>query len=165
MSEHDFRRLDEESGRALDRRMAEKRKQEIHLNDIQKIEQAFADESALSRVERLTPGKREVDKGIQAALVPGGGDWRCVVPEGAVTRSIVWGRIQVAQINPRGDLHDMIEGQIAMGMAATPVMDKALRVISVLAKDPANNDLIVRIARAAIDMVEWPAPAIEECVE
>lgn len=102
------------------------------------------------------------DKTLQAALVPPGGNWRCIAEQGATTRSIVWNEMEVALVNPRGDFLDHLEGELAMGIRATPIMDKALRVIFVLARDPANLDLIGRIARAAIDYVEQPAPAMPE---
>lgn len=121
-----------------------------------KINDAWQEEGSLSRMG-LRPF---ANKEIQAALIPDGGDWQCVAPTGAVTRSITWRGTEVALINPRGDLGDTTEGGIAMGMRATPVMDKALRSIFVLAKDPANLDLIGQIARAAIDYVEQPAPRL-----
>jgi hypothetical protein len=49
-----------------------------------------------------------------------------------------------------------------MALRAAPVMDKALRVIAVLAKDPDNLDLIARVASSAIDIVEQPAPRVPE---
>ena len=128
------------------------------MNDIEKIRSAWEDEGSICRL-----GMRPAaDKTIQGALVPPGGDWSCVALDGAVTRSIIWNGTEVALVNPRGDMVDHIEGQIAMGMRATPVMDRALRVISVLASDAENLDLIRRIARAAVDLVEQPAPAIVE---
>lgn len=123
-------------------------------HDIAKIHAAWDEEGSQGRLG-LRPG---VDKAIQAALVPAGGDWQCVAREGAITRMIVWRGTEVALMNPRGDLPDSSEGGIAMGMRATPVMDKALRSISILACDPENLDLIRKIARAAIDYVEQAAP-------
>lgn len=126
--------------------------------DIQKIHDAWDKEGSLIRL-----GMRPAaDKRIQAALVPPGGDWRCVAPEGAITRSIVWHEIEVALVNARGDMSDRLEGEIAMGLTATPIMDRALRVISILANDPANAPLIGQIARAAVACIERPAPAIHE---
>lgn len=125
---------------------------------IRKINNAWQEEASIGRLG-LRPF---ANKAIQGALIPSGGDWQCVAPEGAVTRTIVWGRTEVALVNPRGDLHDHIEGQIAMALRATPLMDKALRTISILAKDPANSELIELIARAAVDYVEQPAPRIVE---
>lgn len=126
--------------------------------DIQKIRDAWEEEGSISRLG-MRPG---FDKRIQAALVPPGGDWRCVAPEGAITRSIVWHEIEVALVNPAGDMRDRLEGEIAMGLTATPVLDRALRVISILANDPANAPLIGQIARAAVAYIERPAPAIHE---
>lgn len=65
-------------------------------------------------------------------------------------------------MNPRGDFADSTEGQIAMAIRATPAMDKALRAIWILSKDPANCELIGQMARAAIAYVEQPAPKITE---
>jgi len=128
------------------------------MNDREKIEFAWEEEGKLIRLS-LRPA---ADRDIQKVLIPPGGDWKCVAPDGAVTRSIVWQQTEVALINPRGDMLDGLEGDIAMGIRATPVMDRALRVISVLAADSENLDLIRRIARAAVDYVEQPAPAIQE---
>lgn len=126
--------------------------------DIKKINDAWQEEGSIGRLG-LRPF---ANKAIQAALIPAGGDWQCVSPEGAITRTIVWNRTEVALINPRGDLGDTTEGDIAMGMRATPLLDKAMRAISILAKDPANAPLIERIARAAVDYIEQPAPRIIE---
>ena len=126
--------------------------------DIEKINSAWDEEGSLARL-----GMRGVgEKALQTALIPSGGDWRCVAPEGAVTRSVMWGSVEVALVNPNGTLGDYVEGEVAMGIRATPVMDKALRVIFILARDAENLDLIGRIARAAIEYVEAPAPAIHE---
>jgi hypothetical protein len=126
--------------------------------DVKKIRDALDEEDPLTRLGMRPPA----DKRIQDALVPPGGDWRCVAPEGAITRSIVWQGMEVALVNPRGDMLDRLEGEIAMGLTATPIMDRALRVILVLANDPANADLIGKIACAAIHYVERPAPDIQE---
>jgi hypothetical protein len=107
-------------------------------------------------------GRLPADDAVQSALVPAGGDWQCVVNDGAITRTIGWRGTEVALVNPRGDLTDRVEGQIAMALRAAPVMDKALRVIAVLAKDPDNLDLIARVASSAIDIVEQPAPRVPE---
>lgn len=128
------------------------------MTDIEKINQAWQEEGSIGRLGM----KPAADKAIQAALIPAGGDWRCVAEEGAITRSIVWARLEVALINPRGDMNDSLEGDIAMGVRATPVMDKALRAISILAMGAENLDLIRKIARAAIDYVEQPAPRIPD---
>lgn len=115
--------------------------------------------------------KHPVDMDIQSALAPPGGDWQCIAATGAITRSIIWRRQEVALINPRGDLDDSTEGDIAMGIRATPIMDTALRIIFSLAlgigdgneEDWANERILIgEIARAAIDYVEQPAPAIVE---
>ena len=126
--------------------------------DTKKILAAWEKEGSMGRL-----GMRPVaDKNVQKALIPPGGDWQCVVQAGATTRSIVWRHTEAALINARGDMGDLLEGEIAMGICATPVMDRALRVISVLANSPDNLDLIQRIARAAIDYVERPAPRLFE---
>ena len=125
---------------------------------VTKINDAWQEEASIGRLG-LRPF---ANKTIQAALIPSGGDWKCVAEDGAITRKVVWGHTEVALVNPRGDLHDATEGQIAMALRATPLMDKALRTISILAKDPTNSELIERIARAAIDYVEQPAPHIIE---
>lgn len=122
------------------------------------INDAFNAEFLLRGSGRLPPPDQE----IQAALIPAGGDWECVAPGGAVTRSIVWRGREVALINPRGDLDDITEGRIAMGMRATPVMDKALRTICVLSSQPGTASLIRSIAQAAIDTVMREAPAVRE---
>lgn len=124
----------------------------------QRINAAWQEEGSIGRLG-LRPA---ADRDVLAAIIPGGGDWECVVPPGAVTRTIKWRQVDVALINPRGDLGDDTEGHIAMGIRATPAMDKAMRAIWVLAKDPANLELIADMARAAIEYVEQPAPAIVE---
>jgi hypothetical protein len=126
--------------------------------DIQKIRDAWEEEGSISRLG-MRPG---FDKRIQAALVPPGGDWQCVVADGAMTRSIVWQHMEVAIVNARGDMGDSLEGDIAMGLTATPVLDRALRVISILANDPANAPLIGQISRAAVAYIERPASAVYE---
>lgn len=130
----------------------------LSADAVKKINDAWYEEASIGR-RGLLPG---ADKTIQQALIPAGGDWQCIAPEGAITRTVVWGRTEVALVNPRGDLPDPTEGQIAMALRATPLMDKALRTISILAKDPTNSELIERIARAAIDYVQQPAPRIIE---
>ena len=112
--------------------------------DTRRINDAFNAEFLLRASGKLPPPDQE----IQAALVPDGGDWECVAPDGAITRSIIWRGLEVALINPRGDLDDTTEGRIAMGMRATPVMDKALRAICVLANMPDSTALIRSIAQA-----------------
>lgn len=127
-------------------------------DDISKINEAWNEEASIVRLG-LRPF---ADKAIQAALIPAGGDWQCVAPAGAINRSILWHTTEVALVNPRGDLSDRTESEIAMGLRATPIMDKALRCIFVLAMNRENLDLIGRIARAAIDFVEQPAPMFPE---
>lgn len=125
----------------------------VTLTDRGKIADAWAKE----KTGRLPP-----DADVQSALIPGGGDWQCVVHDGAISRTIVWRSQEVALVNPRGDLSDNTEGNIAMAIRALPAMDKALRVIAVLAKDADNLDLIARIASSAMDYVEQPAPPVPE---
>lgn len=120
------------------------------------IDDAWQEEGSIRRLG-LLPAP---DKELQKALTPGGGDWSCVAAKGAITRSVFWNATEVALINPSGDLGDGLEGQIAMAFRACPVMDKALRVIFILANKPENSDLIRRIARAAIGAVEQPAPSL-----
>lgn len=122
----------------------------------QRINAAWNEEGSIGRLGLRPAPNRE----ITDAIVPAGGEWACEAPEGCTTRSIMWGRTEVALVNPRGDLGDYVEGQIAMGLRATPAMDKALRAIFVLAGDADNLDLIKDIARAAIAYVEQPAPSI-----
>ena len=94
-----------------------------------------------------------------ADIIPRGGNWRCAALPGAITRSIWWGRIEVANVNPCGDLDDKVEGNIAMGLAAMPAACMALRMI----RDRANPESeIGQIARIAIEYIERPAPAISE---
>lgn len=122
--------------------------------DIRKINDAWDREGSLTRLG-LRPS---CDRQIQAALVPPGGDWQCVALEGQPTRSIIWNQTPVALMNPLHFMGSGLEGEVAMGIRATPLMDRALRVISILADDPANAHLIQDIARAAINYVEQPAP-------
>lgn len=123
---------------------------------VRAINDAWEKEGSIRRLGLLP----SANKAIQEALIPSGGDWQCVAQEGAISRTIVWWQTEVALINPRGDLADSTEGDIAMGMRATPVMDKALRAIFVLAQKPENLELIGRMARAAIDYAEQPAPRL-----
>lgn len=128
------------------------------IDAAKKINDAWQEEGSIARL-----GMRPAaNKAVQEAITPAGGDWQCVAPMGAITRTIMWRETEVARINPRGDLNDYTEGNIAMGIRATPVMDKALRAIWVLAKHPENLDLIGDIARAAIDYVEKSAPRIAD---
>lgn len=99
------------------------------------------------------------DPAIVAAAIPPGGDWDCVAEPGAITRSIVWRGREVATVNPRGDLDDQVEGQIAMAMRALPAMDAALRSIMVLAENANNLALIRELAVSAVAFIEIPAPS------
>jgi hypothetical protein len=100
------------------------------------------------------------DEAIVNAATPPGGEWTCAAEEGTVTRSIVWGGREVALVNPRGDIDDETEGQIAMAMRALPLMDAALRAIIVLAEDAANLALVRTLAVSCIAFVEMPAPRL-----
>lgn len=104
----------------------------------------------------------KADRALIKALLPPGGEWVAVAPPGAICRSVMWGLIEVAHVNPAGNLSDLVEGQIAMGLRATPLIDRALRTIMVLAEDPANLAIIREIAEAAIVFIEMPAPALKE---
>ena len=93
------------------------------------------------------------------ASMPAGGDWKVTATHGAVTRSVWWrSNVEVALVNPRGDLDDQREGEIAMALRAAPVMDSALRSIIALARSSTNLELIERLATAVIAFVEQPAP-------
>lgn len=102
------------------------------------------------------------DAAVIGALTPPGGDWSVVAAPGAVTRSVMWGRTEVALVNPGGHLDDVTEGQIAMALGALPTLDAALRVILVLAEDKDNLPLIRDIAVSAVALIEMPAPPIDE---
>jgi hypothetical protein len=99
---------------------------------------------------------------LVAAATPGGGNWECVAPEGCITRSIMWNGLELALMNPRGDLDDTAEGQIAMAARALPLMDASLRSIIVLAESADNLDTIRALAVAAIEFIERPAPRVKE---
>lgn len=103
---------------------------------------------------------------LVASATPAGGEWECVAPAGAVTRSILWQGREVALVNPRGDLDDQTEGQIAMAMAALPLLDATIRAVLVLAESADNLLLIRELAAGVIAHIERPAPDItapEEC--
>lgn len=102
------------------------------------------------------------DDDLIKALTPPGGEWTTEAPVGAICRSIMWGRTEVAHVNPRGDLDDVTEGQIAMGLRALPLLDCTVRTILVLAENADNLPLIKRIAESATAFVEAPAPRIAE---
>lgn len=101
-----------------------------------------------------------VDQIILKAVIPPGGDWRCEARNGAICRSIIWNHIEVAYMNPSGDLDDTTEGQIAMATRSLPAMDAALRIIGALAADPANLSLIARVADTIVAYLEQPAPRV-----
>jgi len=96
------------------------------------------------------------------AATPPGGDWHAVALPGAICRSVIWGKIEVAHMNPRGDLDDATEADITMAARALPVMDAALRAIIVLSEKPENGALIRELAASVIAYVEMPAPRISE---
>jgi hypothetical protein len=101
---------------------------------------------------------------VQAATPPGG-DWSVVFCAGAATRSVMWRSTEVALINPQRSLGDMVEGEIAMAIRATPLLDAALRAIIVLAEDGSNTELIRELAISTIAYVEEPAPSRTSPVE
>ena len=113
--------------------------------------------AAFYEAQELRPYSRDVE--IIRAVMPAGGDWQCDAHEGAITRTITWAGKEVAQINPRGDLDDQTEGQIAMAIRAMPLMDAALRTIMALA-DHDGNTLIRKIAESVIAYVEMDAPKL-----
>lgn len=120
-----------------------------------KIKTAYSAEARLSKPYKVDPE-------LLAVLTPSGGDWSCVAAPGAITRSVIWQDNEVALVNPRGDLGDDIEGQIAMAIRALPLCDKALRSILVLSQEPNCAALIRDIAECAIGYIEMPAPPISE---
>lgn len=95
------------------------------------------------------------------SLIPDGGDWHVVAPSGAACRSVMWGRVEVAYMNPRGQIFDTDEGHIAMAFRAMPVTDVALRAIIVLAEKPENLALIRDIAESVIAYIVQPAPKFD----
>lgn len=127
---------------------------DCHCHDAQAIRSAFYE------AQNCRPYL--LDRAIAEAATPDGGEWRCVAGPGAVTRSIVWRGQEVALVNPRGDIDDETEGQIAMAIRAIPTLDAAMRSIIVLAKDAGNLPLIQRLAVAVIAFLEQPAPRIPE---
>lgn len=128
------------------------------MTDAQKINDAWQTEGSRGRLGRLPAG----DPDILKEIIPAGGEWTCIATTGAKTRYVIWNGIEICLVNPRCDLSDRIEGEIAMGLRATPAIDKALRCILILAEDPENLGLIQRIARTVITYVEMPAPAFPE---
>jgi hypothetical protein len=99
---------------------------------------------------------------LVARAIPVGGEWECVAPDGAISRSILWNGREVALVNPRGDIDDETEGQIAMAMAALPLLDATIRTILVLAESADNLPLIRELAAGVIVHVERPAPRFAE---
>jgi hypothetical protein len=116
----------------------------------ERIWDAYQEEGSVRRLGLLPAANPD----IQKAIIPPGGD--------DIARSITWNKTEVCLVNARGDLHDRVEAQIAMGLRATPVMDMALRTIWALSKKPENLDLIGDIARAAIVYVEMDAPRVPD---
>lgn len=102
------------------------------------------------------------DQEILYAITPPGGEWNCVAAPGAVTRSVMWRRTEMCCVNPSGDLDDATEGQIAMGLRSTPVLDTALRVILTLSRQGCDAALIGKVAKTALAYLEQPAPSIDE---
>lgn len=127
------------------------------------IRWAWDEEGSIRRMGMMP----SADKAIQNELLPAGGEWKCIADFGDVTRRIVWDGKEVALLNPQGDLTDKVEGQIGMALRASPTTDKALRVIAVLAASSTPGELIDRlaligkIARAAVDYIEQPAPELD----
>jgi hypothetical protein len=100
-------------------------------------------------------------------LIPSGGKWTVAAAPGAPTRSIWFGEIEVATINPRGDVSDEREGRVAMGIAATPALTTALDRILDLARSTKDDPTgvlakIGAVAHAALGYARRPAPAIPE---
>jgi hypothetical protein len=117
-------------------------------------------QAAWYRASDLKPYPLDAD--TLAGIVPAGGDWRVEAKPGAICRTVMWNRAEVAYCNPAGDLDDEVEGHIAMAIRALPAMDKALRCIIALADDPENLPLIQRIAETVMAYVEQPAPMVHE---
>jgi hypothetical protein len=103
-----------------------------------------------------------LDEALIKIVIPAGGEWRCEAVDGAICRSVKWNQIEVAYMNPAGDLDDTTEGQIAMATRALPAMDAALRIIGALSSDSANLPLIARIADTVVAYIEQPAPPVRE---
>jgi hypothetical protein len=104
----------------------------------------------------------KADSDLVTAAIPPGGDWLVVAEPGAVCRSVMWGGIEVAHVNPRGQLDDVTEGYIAMAVRAVPLLDAALRSIIVLAESADMAPLIRDLAVAAVAFIEMPAPPIHK---
>lgn len=84
------------------------------------------------------------------SAMPPGGHWEVVVKDNR--RCVEWRGRDIFAQDPAGE--------IAMAARALPLMDGALRVILVLAKDAANVELIRELATSVIAYVEMPAPAV-----
>lgn len=129
------------------------------MDDVSEIRAAIEEEGSIRRLGMAPAG----DKALWPILTPPGGEWTVEAKPGAATRSIMWGdHTEVALVNPRGDIADHTEGSVAMGMAAMPVADYALRAIAVLAGKSATTLLIRKVALAALAYIERPAPPIIE---
>lgn len=129
----------------------------IDMDFVQLIDRAFNDAHA------RRPYPTDYRDGLTTdKLIPDGGLWHCDVNEGAITRTVTWRGREVANVNPRGDMDDILEGQIAMAIVALPLLDKALRAIIVLSEDPAHLDAIRKLALLAVAKIEHHAPGIPE---
>ena len=60
----------------------------------EKINEAWMEEGSFRRQGMIPASHPEV----QAALIPAGGDWKCIAREGAVTRTVMWRQIEVALV-------------------------------------------------------------------
>lgn len=119
----------------------------------QKVTNAFFD------AQRRRP--YELNAQLTRAATPTGGDWECRLRADGEGFEIIWRGITVTTVNPRGHLDSMTEGQIAMAIAAVPVLDAAMRSIIVLAEDAGNHTIIRDLAVACIALVEKNAPELE----
>lgn len=120
----------------------------------ERIDLAWLTESDLHRLGILPPMERD----LVEELTPPGGHWDCGFADGCAHLSILYDGFVVATINPNGELANEIEGDIAMGIRASPILEKALRCITLLAGNPNNLELICRIARTAVAAAQLPAP-------
>lgn len=100
------------------------------------------------------------DAAILKAIVPPGGEWRCVAQDGAICRSVMSNGTEVAYVNPQGSLDDETEGQIAMALRSTPALDAGLRAIIVLAENADNIATIRTLAESLVAYIEQPAPRL-----
>jgi len=83
------------------------------MKDVEKILLAAEQERAQASLGTRAP----VDMTIQEVFVPAGGDWQILMSDGSITRKVVWGRFEVAQVNPAGDFTDAVEEQLARGFS------------------------------------------------